>query len=466
MKKFKKILIMIVVSLCTIFINVNTLNAASATFKVSSSSSKVVVGNTFTITVKVSSTELLGSWEYTIDYNSSYISLVSGTKSIAAFGDGSIKSKSYTYKFKAIKSGSTNISVKSAGAYSWSESQLSTSILKTSINIVTKAEVQASYSKDNNLKSLSVNDLPLTPTFISNIVDYSIDLDSNTKSINIKALPNDSKATVNGTGTFEVIEGENKFTIIVTAENGSEKKYNIVANVIDPNPIKVKTSIGEELTIVKRVSALTFPSSYVETKIKISNQEVPAFTSEITNFTLVGLKNSKGEINLYIYDDNTFTKYTEIKLNELTILPIDENIENLENYIKTKITINNEKITAYKYNKKSNFAIITAIDTENGEKNKYTYDIKNNTAIFYNNEEIKMLNSKSQTYLYIIIGFLVETFLLFILIILLLKRKTKQIRKTKEKLNKAKEHQKEIFEKDKEEEIKKDLKKKKSKKKK
>ena len=63
-------------------------------------------------------------------------------------------------------------------------------------------------------------------------------VNSNTTKIKINALVNDSKAKVNGTGEFEVVEGSNSFSVVVTAENGSTKTYTL--NVVAPekDPIK------------------------------------------------------------------------------------------------------------------------------------------------------------------------------------------------------------------------------------
>ncbi len=434
MKRLSKFLI----SLLVICLFIPSLKAASATFKTTSNRSSVVVGNTFTVTVKVSSSNTLGSWEYTISYDSSVVQLVSGKKSVADPGNGSQKSQTYTYTFKAIKSGKSNITVKSYAAYGWDEKALSCSASGTTVKVITKAELEASYSKDNNLKSLSVDGANISPTFSKDVTDYKVELGANTTSINIKASANDSKAHVSGTGTFEVAEGDNKFQIVVTAENGSTKTYNLIASIIDPNPITVKDIKGNELVVVKRKSLLTSPETYKETATTINDQEVPAFTSEITNFTLVGLKNNEGKINLYIYDKekNTFNKYTELKMNELVLLPMESST--YKEYVKTTIKINEEEIDAYKYKEDSKFAIIYALDTETGEKNYYKYDFRNNTVTFIDDEEEKDLENKLQTYSYIILGLLAETFILFIILVLLLRSKALHNKQKRLKLEEAK----------------------------
>ena len=55
MKKIIKYLCGIVLSILFLFMNIDTLNAASASISVPSSASTVVIGNTFTVTIKISS---------------------------------------------------------------------------------------------------------------------------------------------------------------------------------------------------------------------------------------------------------------------------------------------------------------------------------------------------------------------------------------------------------------------------
>lgn len=436
----KKTFLIIFIGLMVLFAVPRNLNAASATFKTTASTSRIVVGKTFTATVRVSSSEKLGSWEYTISYNSSVLSLVSGPNSVADPGNGSQTSATYNYTFKAIKSGTSSISVKSYGAISWNEATLSSGASGTSVTVITQAQLEASYSKDNNLKALSIDGATLTPTFNSNTTAYTASLDPSTTSIKINATPNDSRSNVSGDGTFDVIEGENKFEIKVTAENNSTKTYTITANVIDPNPITVKTDDNEELTVVKRKSSLTAPKDYTETTVTIDDQQIPALTNETTKLTLVGLKNTEGVISLYVFKNKTYTKYNELKLKELTLLPSDiENSNLLSGYKKFSETINSEKVEVFKYSKSSEFAIIYAMNTETGKYNYYMYDLKNNTAILYNSELSKSLEKKLNIYEKIIFGLLIESGICFIFLIILLSKNIKRNKMQSDKIKEKKE---------------------------
>lgn len=433
MKKIFKLLFILLISMTFIFGNINHINAASGTISVSSSTSKVVVGNTFTVTIKISSSSALGAWEFTPSYNTKLFKLVSGeTPVVGVVDNDGVKSKSYTYKFKAIAKGSGKITVKSAGALSWKEEKLSLSIGSKSISVITQADLEASYSKNNNLKNLSISGYELSPTFNSNTTQYKVDVDSNTEQITINATKEDSKASISGTGTHDVSEGENKFNITVTAENGSTKTYTVIVNVIDPNPIKA-TINNQEYTIVKRESALETPNGFEKTKITINEQEVPAFFNEINNFTLVALKNNEGEINYFLYDKETrtYSTYSEANLESYKIypLPIDKTFE--ENYQKTTIKINEIDFEAMNQ-KNSNFYIIHAKNLLTGKDGYYRYDKILKTIITFSDEELKPLKKEIEKYKTLIVVLGAETiFVILVLIIILINTIIKRSKRKK-----------------------------------
>ena len=64
---FKKIILTVIVS----FMGVLSLSAASANIRVSTSKNSPIVGNQITVTVNVRSSSALGSWEYSLRYDSS-----------------------------------------------------------------------------------------------------------------------------------------------------------------------------------------------------------------------------------------------------------------------------------------------------------------------------------------------------------------------------------------------------------
>ena len=222
-KKISIFILSIILSLTCI----TEVNAASGTISITSSASTVVVGNTFKVTVKISSSVALGSWQYTISYDSNKVKLQSGTSNVVDYGDGQTKSKSYTYTFKALSSGSANITVKSYRAYAWDESLMTLSAGSKTVKLITQDDLIASYSKDNKLKSITVGEYALTPAFNPDTLEYTVSVPSNIEKITLNAEVNDRSATLTGTGEKEVSEGDNIFELLVTAENGSQRKYKV-----------------------------------------------------------------------------------------------------------------------------------------------------------------------------------------------------------------------------------------------
>lgn len=450
----------IIISLICLVVFPISVNAASGSIRITGTSS-AVVGNTVSITVTLSSSTPIGSWDMDLNYDRSYLELIStnsegGGVSMVNSSSGTT-SKSYTFRFRALKSGSTRLSMSSYSAYAYEDmSAMDISAGTKTVRIMTQEELEASYSKDNDLKSLSVEGFEITPAFDKDVTEYSVVVPENTTEITINAEENDSAASVTGAGTQTVTQGTNTFQIVVRAENGSEKTYNLTVEVKDANPINV--TIGDEtLTVVKIKEYLPVPNAYQETTVNINDFEIPAYTSELTGFTLVGLKDSSGNINLYIYneEDNTYEIYNELKLSNLTIYPINTD-KVLDGYKSGTITINDIEVKSFYVNDDSRFAIIYGINVEAGEEGFFKYDKNDQTAIKYDDEMINVLNEKINLYTYIIFGFIGLFVLMFIILICALKGKKKHKNKNKEnkeKLAEKKDDIKEIKEEKKKEQV-------------
>jgi hypothetical protein len=412
-------------------------NAASGSINIASSST-VVVGNKVTVTVTISSGTKMGSWQMSLNYDKSYLQLTNstardgGTFMIDYAEDPGVLKKTYTFTFKTLKSGTTKLSVDGYRAYVSSDlSALSLSANTKQIRIITQAELEASYSKNNNLSALEVEGFTLTPEFKTDILEYSVVVPENTKEVNIKANVQDKRASVNGIGTQAVNPGANKFSVVVRAQSGAEKTYVINVEVKDENPINVTVN-GKNYTVVKIKENLPAASLYTETTININGFEIPAYKNDNTNLVLVGLKDEEGNISLYIYnkDKNEYQEYNEIGVNKITIYPLTSN-EEIKGYKKDTITINGVKVDGYYYTKDSDYVIIYGINVETGDKGFYMYDKKMQSLIKYNDEYIIDLNKKIGLYSYIIIGFSGVFILMIIIMIALAKKRSGKQKKQK-----------------------------------
>lgn len=393
-------------------------NAASANISVSGSST-AMVGSTVTVNVNLSSSTPMGSWQFLVNYDSSMLQLSSGNVRVADYTSvsGGEKSKSYTLKFKTLKSGTTKVSVGSYVVYAYDESEMSVTGGSKSIKIMSQAELEATYSKNNNLSSIKVDDYELTPAFDKNTTDYKVTVPSNVEKVNVSATAEDRKSKISGTGEIEVAEGENKVELIVTAENGSTKKYNVVINVEDDNPIQVEVD-KKKYSVVKRASSLTKPDLFEETKVKIGEVEVPGFINQTSKITLVGLKDDGGNISLFIYKNNKYQKFNEIKSDSLSIIFTEmKNVPT--NYKKTTTKINDQDVVAYKLSGEK-LLLVYGINLATGKENYYTYDTSLKTLQIFDKDkyEARIKEEKTNKYIiYAMSGLVLFTIIFLILII-------------------------------------------------
>ena len=393
-------------------------NAASANISVSGSST-AMVGSTVTVNVNLSSSTPMGSWQFLVNYDSSMLQLSSGNVRVADYTSvsGGEKSKSYTLKFKTLKSGTTKVSVGSYVVYAYDESEMSVTGGSKSIKIMSQAELEATYSKNNNLSSIKVDDYELTPAFDKNTTDYKVTVPSNVEKVNVSATAEDRKSKISGTGEIEVAEGENKVELIVTAENGSTKKYNVVINVEDDNPIQVEVD-KKKYSVVKRASSLTKPDLFEETKVKIGEVEVPGFINQTSKITLVGLKDDGGNISLFIYKNNKYQKFNEIKSDSLSIVFTEmKNVPT--NYKKTTTKINDQDVVAYKLSGEK-LLLVYGINLATGKENYYTYDSSLKTLQIFDKDkyEARIKEEKTNKYIiYAMSGLVLFTIIFLILII-------------------------------------------------
>lgn len=416
-----------------------SVKAASGTIDIYSSSKSLNPGNTFTVTVYCKSSVKIGGCEYTLSYDSSKVKFVSTDEGecndtycvYAPFTTSS--SKKFT--FKAIATGTATISAKAVGIYDTEEKTMSSSVDPVTLTISNpEPSKPVTYSTNNNLKSLEVKGYKLDKDFKKDETNYVVNVGSEVEKIEITATKEDSTAKVSGTGTFDVSEGSNKFDVVVTSEKGTKKTYTITVNVNDKNPLEVKVN-DETMTIVKRKSSIKAPENYQETTVSIDGKEVIAYTNDITNYTLVGLKDNTSKISLYIYDKNlnTFTKYNEVSLNNFKISVLDNKKEDFTKDLEQEeISINDVTIKAYKLN--TNYYLMYGKNVTNGQDNWYTYEKTENTIQKYNKNLFAKQQEDLENANKLVLGLGTSTLALAILLIIvaLSKGKTKitKVKKT------------------------------------
>ena len=391
------------------------------------SSSTAILGNNITVTVKLSSSSSIGSWQIDLGYDKNMLKLVSsgaenGGSYMANTVPNGTKSKSYTFTFKTLAKGTTTISAKSFLLYDYDTLQtMNTSTSSATVNIKTKEEIEASYSDNANLKSIEVVNYSLSPDFNKNTKEYSVEVENDVTSITINATKEDSKASVKGTGTFDLVEGNNKYEIIVTAQKGNTSTYVVNVYRKELDPIKVNFN-NKEYSVVRKIDELKELDAFNPTTINYEGTDVPALESEVTKIKLLGLKDTSGNIIMVVYDNNKLVK-EYIELSGILVKVIPEELKESDEfkyYIKNKVKINGYELEGYVLNGNSKEIIFYGLDILTGKKNYYRYNKADESIQLYDNELEANLNEKLQNYKYVIYGLI--GLCAFLLLIAIFKR--------------------------------------------
>ena len=390
MKKYKLILMFLILFLNLLIIN-NVY--AEASLSINANTYTVYVGNS--VTVKLSINELSGRFKV---YSTDSSVIAGGAE---GWCDNNIceNGMSTSLVFKANKVGTAvirlepvNVSVTTPGKErDFTESRSIT------INVINKVsppsvDVNKVYSKNNYLKNLIVDGYELNPKFNKETLEYEVELEPGTEKINVSAVKEDWRARIKGTGEIGVTEGINTINIVVTAENGNERTYKIIARVDEKDPINIKIE-GKDYTIIKKKELINSKSGYEESSVKIKSFDIPSLYNNVTNITLIGVKDSEGNISLVSYDSKTgeYNYYNEFKF-DLMNLYIHEKEDS--KYEKIDLRINGVKTIGYKLNGLNDYYLVYATNTITGYDGYYLYDIKENSVQRYTT---KLLDNMTDT---------------------------------------------------------------------
>lgn len=406
------------------FIGVANAFAASSSI---SASKQVEVGHSVTATVKVQA----ASWDIRI--NGTGNTNGCSKHDVNDSGNGKNTTKNISVSCTANSTGVIKIS------YSGDITDASGANKDVSGSVVVNVVAARQKSTNNNLKSLSINGISISPEFNKDTLEYTATAEPGTEKITINAEKADGYATITGIGEKDVVEGDNRFEIVVTSETGVAKTYVLTVTVKEFAPIIV--SIGdEEYSVVRKIGDFKKPEGYTDIKINIEENEVEALFNEKTNKTLVYLKNGDGKAYLFEYNDGKYERYYEFSFNALTLNLLKMKTSLLpKGYSKYNVSFNEDEIEVYKKSKKSNYGLVYALNTTTGEEDLYQIDLKNNTAQIFNEELISAIDSTNKKVLIVIGALLGVIFIEFLALLVSKSRRKKLINKIKsEKVEKIK----------------------------
>ena len=150
----------------------------------------------------------------------------------------SFKVKSGVATGAAIQVSCTDVTVSDGGA--------DTNVGTVSYDVT----VAAPMSTDNSLKNLTVSNATISPSFRTDVTEYTAEVPFEVSKLNVQADTNDGKAKVSISSPALTPNGTTKVKVTVTAENGSKKTYTIsVKRAQDPNYVASNNNTLAGITV-------------------------------------------------------------------------------------------------------------------------------------------------------------------------------------------------------------------------
>lgn len=306
MKNLKKIFIICTVVFALLLCMTQSVFAAG--ISVTAGQSSVKVGNKVAFTITVPSNTQ--AWTYQVAWSDN-LTYVSGDTEPMGFEGNSTRNQLI---FEANGEGTGKVWI-AGGSYSIDRQPYDASGSAT-VSIVSASQPSQGYdhgdfdddpptpskSSNNALASLTVSAGELAPAFDPTITDYTLSLPLRTNKITFTATPSDSKATVQGDGEVALRGGENKVAVVVTAEDGSAKTYNITVKVAR-EPTVFFSLNGESLGVMQDTDGVTPPAGFSPTTVPYSGEELPAWTNAAGQMLLYLVNQDTLAAGFYLYDE-------------------------------------------------------------------------------------------------------------------------------------------------------------------
>lgn len=290
-------------------------------------------------------------------------------------------------------------------------------------------------SSDNALKSLTVSNGTLSPSFKASKTRYDISLAGNVTEVTINAKANHSKATVSGMGKKSLKAGDNTFNVVCKAENGSTKTYTLNFHV-DETPLVYTKFNDKDLGVVRTLDNIKSPTNFKQGSITLEDQEITGFINEKTGMKLAYLIDEKGNKDFYIVKDGVVVSvFKKISINgkEYVLVTAENELEEVKNLTPSKIKINDIELDGWNFSDKihSNYCVVYLMNSE-GKEALYCYETTEGTLQLYSPFEIASEEKLSELDLNIFVIttglFAITTIISIIYIIYYKKKKISEIR--------------------------------------
>ena len=373
MKKIIKNLILCVLSAALMLSCAVFYASAAASTIIAFNKNSPKVGESVTVTVTVTGSEAIYSAEYTVTYDPDVLEFESGTS--ASGGAGSVKvapavsgekKQSCTLTFTAIAAGSSPIRVSGAVYYMNTDDAVGAS--------ATMTVSDASKSDNANLKSLSLSNGSLSPSFSASRTSYTATVANSVTQCKVYATASDSGAKVSVSGDSALKVGKNTRTVTVTAPSGAQKTYTITITRLaadeeptdssdtdtsgtesteEPTGNPLETTVdGTLFTVATDISGVTLPEGFKVSSADYNGEQVATAEDSDRNFVIYYLcPADSDELVPYIMNESGTAferlKYADFagKIYIFTDFPKDMSAP--EGYYETTVKIGDFDMPAY-----------------------------------------------------------------------------------------------------------------------
>jgi len=353
--------------------------ASSAMIELAVNESEIAVGNSFNVIMTVSATDDIKSVDMYVTYDAATMTYVSGGKYVSG-SDGLLhiqapdlggdKNKvKFSLQFNAIAKGDSAIGLSdSAKVTDSSGTGMSTSSNRVSVSIKGEASGDSvaataiptatpEASGENRLESLLVSSGNLEPAFAPRVKKYSLTVDNNTDALYFSYKTKDKDAVVQFSGNENLIMGNNKVKVIVTAPNGKKRTYTIKVKKETAEETKARllteggSNLGIEMSvreengevyinndyeykIVNVEDDVKIPAGYVKTTVRLYGINITAYTmaNDLDNeFLLLYCLNGNGDKGFYQYDriEKSIQRYTGDLIDRVNSSDIPQSAESM-----------------------------------------------------------------------------------------------------------------------------------------
>jgi hypothetical protein len=417
--------------ICIAFLCIGNMEVFAATVNITVGSVDVAQGETVNIPITLSADAVMGVAEVYVSYDSAYLEYNSAGEGAGGAGmvkfvfsemDETGKGKTFNISFTGKAAGTTAITIDSNTrvlafeAENPEEADMQLAITNGQVNVTAPVEA----SSDCNLTALSFSavkssgdsvNVNFVPTFSPDILEYKADLPADIERLVVSTTLSDSKATTKVSGT-RIDPGENRTTVIVVAEDGTQKSYILYTTRAteeapteeqpseeqpsEEQPSEEETTMPEidrspifieplNKYMIQDFTLISTPEGYEESYSTYNGQNVAVFRGINKPFALVSLADTPEGANAAFYImneiDGNMTKLIDVTAGQkiYTVIPTGADYPGPEGYTHTMLDMNGDMINAWYKGEESEFYVIYAMNYD-GQANLYVYDTVEKTV--------------------------------------------------------------------------------------